>query len=160
MNKNDRHDTRQSFEFLFLLCFRRNKHLEESRILFFHAWHNALYTLKLRIVSIDFLIPKHLLLSININSIYHESAIDDVSPNSASASETGNERNEMVEKHFYSQDGRFVEIFHQTLLFFSSTFPSTFRWKPIVTNTISFTNTIRDWFRGTRLFLLEKSICE
>lgn len=48
MNKKEKEkkiDTRQSFEFLFLLCFRRNKHLEESRILFFHVRHNALYTL-------------------------------------------------------------------------------------------------------------------
>lgn len=142
MNKKEKEkkiDTRQSFEFLFLLCFRRNKHLEESRILFFHVRHNALYTLQLRIVSIDFLIPKHLLLSININSIYHESPIDDVLPNSASASTT-----RVMEKHFYSRDERFLETFHQTLLFFPSMFPSTFRWKPIVTNTISFTNTIRD----------------
>lgn len=47
MNKKEKEkkiDTRQSFEFLFLLCFRRNKHLEESRILFFPT-QCSVYTL-------------------------------------------------------------------------------------------------------------------
>lgn len=69
-------DTRQSrVQFLFLLCFRGSKQLEESRILSGPTQCPALCARKPRIVSIDCLMLKHSLLSININVIYHESLL-------------------------------------------------------------------------------------